>query len=89
MRLSLHDSYSSERCLFKEGLAAWSGAPGAGAYLCAVPPALPADPTRIRLASTVEVNHWCQTLNCTETRLRNAALAVGPLVADVQAYLQR
>ena len=50
---------------------------------------LPADATRINLASTVEVNYWCQTLNCTETRLRNAVLAVGPLAADVQAYLQR
>lgn len=57
--------------------------------LLAVPPALPADPTRIRLASTAEVNHWCQALNCTETRLRNAVLAVGPLVADVRAYLAR
>ncbi|MCC3155507.1 DUF3606 domain-containing protein [Hymenobacter sp. BT770] len=54
-----------------------------------MPPALPADPTRIRLASTVEVNYWCQTLNCTETRLRNAVLAVGPLAADVRAYLTR
>lgn len=49
----------------------------------------PADPTRIRLSSTVEVNYWCQTLNCTETRLRNAVLAIGPLVADVRAYLTR
>ena len=54
-----------------------------------MPPSLPADTTRVNLASTVEVNYWCQTLNCTETRLRNAVLAVGPLAADVQAYLQR
>ena len=54
-----------------------------------MPPALPADPTRIRLSSTVEVNYWCQTLNCPETRLRNAVLAVGPLVVDVRAYLAR
>ena len=52
-------------------------------------PFLPADATHVNLASTVEVNYWCQTLNCTETRLRNAVLAVGPLFADVQAYLQR
>ena len=51
--------------------------------------ALPADPNRINLLSTVEVNYWCQTLNCTETRLRNAVLAVGPLVADVRGYLSR
>jgi hypothetical protein len=55
----------------------------------AVFPFLPTDPTRIRLSSTVEVNYWCQTLNCTETRLRNAVLAVGTLVADVQSYLNR
>jgi hypothetical protein len=55
----------------------------------AVPPTPPADPTRIRLSSSLEVNYWCQTLNCTETRLRNAVLAVGPLSADVRAYLAR
>ncbi|WP_317192393.1 DUF3606 domain-containing protein [Hymenobacter jeongseonensis] len=54
-----------------------------------MPPSLPADPSRIHLASTVEVNYWCQVLNCTETRLRNAVLAVGPLAADVRAYLTR
>ena len=59
------------------------------ASLHPVPPSLPADPTRIRLASNREVNYWCQTLNCTETRLRNAVLAVGPLAADVRAYLTR
>ena len=53
------------------------------------PPTPPADPTRIQLSSTIEVNYWCQTLNCTETRLRNAVLAVGPLTADVRAYLAR
>lgn len=53
----------------------------------AVPSSLPADPNRIRLSSTVEVNYWCQTLSCTETRLRNAILVVGPLVADVRVYL--
>ena len=37
----------------------------------------PADPNRINLQSTIEVNYWCQTLNCTETRLRNAIHAVG------------
>ena len=52
-------------------------------------PSPPADASRINLTSTSEVNYWCQALNCTETRLRNAVLAVGLLVADVQAYLQR
>ena len=32
----------------------------------------------------MEVNYWCQALNCTETRLRNAVLA-----ADVRGYLLR
>ncbi|MDQ2769905.1 MAG: DUF3606 domain-containing protein [Bacteroidota bacterium] len=49
----------------------------------------PADLTRINPKSTTEVNYWCQTLNCTETRLRNAVLAVGTLVADVRSYLNR
>lgn len=49
----------------------------------------PADILRVNLTSTMEVNYWCQTLNCTETRLRNAVLSVGPLAADVRAYLQR
>jgi hypothetical protein len=54
-----------------------------------MPPATPADPTRINLQSVIEVNYWCNALNCTETRLRNAVLAVGPLAADVRAYLHR
>jgi hypothetical protein len=49
----------------------------------------PADPARINVQSTVEVNYWCHTLNCTETRLRNAIHAVGSLVADVRGYLNR
>jgi hypothetical protein len=52
-------------------------------------PSLPADATRLNLFSTLEVNYWCQTLNCSETHLRNAVLAVGSLAADVRAYLQR
>lgn len=54
-----------------------------------VPLSSPANPTRIRLSSTLEINYWCQPLNCTETRLRNAVLAVGPPVADVCAYFAR
>jgi hypothetical protein len=50
---------------------------------------LPADSTRINVHSTTEVNYWCQTLSYTETRLRNALHAVGPLAADVRAYLSR
>jgi hypothetical protein len=57
--------------------------------LSIMPPSTPADPARINVQSTIEVNYWCQTLNCTETRLRNAIHAVGPLSADVRAYLSR
>jgi hypothetical protein len=49
----------------------------------------PADATRINIKSVNEVNYWCNTLHCTETRLRNAVIAVGPLAADVQTYLNR
>lgn len=49
----------------------------------------PADMTRVNVRSTNEVNYWCHTFNCTETRLRNAVLAVGILVADVRSYLNR
>ncbi|WP_310397399.1 DUF3606 domain-containing protein [Hymenobacter sp.] len=47
------------------------------------------DTTRINLQSANAVNYWCQALNCSETRLRNAVLAVGVLPADVRAYLNR
>jgi hypothetical protein len=49
----------------------------------------PADTTQVNVRSSVEVNYWCQTFNCTETRLRNAVLVVGPLATDVQSYLSR
>ncbi|SFQ61431.1 DUF3606 domain-containing protein [Hymenobacter arizonensis] len=52
------------------------------------PPAT-VDPTRINLQSTIAVNYWCQVLKCSETQLRNAVLAVGPLPADVRTYLDR
>lgn len=52
-------------------------------------PSIPADAKRINIKSTNEVNYWCRTFNCTETRLRNAVLAVGSLSADVQQYLNR
>ena len=52
-------------------------------------PSPPADPARINLASSVEVNYWCQALQCSETRLRNAVLATGLLVENVRAYLSR
>ncbi|MDJ0367673.1 DUF3606 domain-containing protein [Hymenobacter sp. H14-R3] len=50
---------------------------------------VPADNTRVNVLSTNEINYWCHVLNCTETRLRNAVLAVGVLASDVRAYLNR
>jgi hypothetical protein len=52
-------------------------------------PSIPADAKRVDVKSINEINYWCRTFNCTETRLRNAVLAVGPLSADVQQYLNR
>jgi hypothetical protein len=52
-------------------------------------PAIPADAKRINIKSVNEINYWCHTFRCTETRLRNAVLAVGPRSADVQQYLNR
>lgn len=52
-------------------------------------PFTPADATRVNIKSTNEVNYWCHTFRCTETRLRNAVIAVGTLAADVQTYLNR
>ena len=52
-------------------------------------PFTPADATRINIKSVNEINYWCHTLRCTETRLRNAVIAVGTLAADVKAYLNR
>jgi hypothetical protein len=54
-----------------------------------MPPSIPTDATRINIKSVNEVNYWCRALNCTETRLRNAVIAVGALAADVQTYLSR
>ncbi|RZJ88880.1 MAG: DUF3606 domain-containing protein [Hymenobacter sp.] len=52
-------------------------------------PSIPADAKRINIKSVNEINYWCQVLHCTETRLRNAVLAVGSLTTDVQVYLNR
>jgi hypothetical protein len=49
----------------------------------------PADATRINIKSVNEVNYWFYTSNCTETRLRNAVIAIGSLAVDVQIYLTR
>ena len=58
-------------------------------FLLPLQPPSTVDLTRINLQSTIAVNYWCQVMHCSETQLRNAVLAVGPLPADVQAYLSR
>jgi hypothetical protein len=50
---------------------------------------VPANTAYVNVQSINEVNYWCHTLHCTETRLRNAVLAVGLLATDVRAYLNR
>ncbi|SMB80275.1 hypothetical protein SAMN00120144_3796 [Hymenobacter roseosalivarius DSM 11622] len=71
------------------GLTAWTSSPSSGDPLSRLFNFWTKLLTKANLVSTIEVNYWCQVLNCTETRLRNAVLAVGPQAADVRAYLQR
>lgn len=52
-------------------------------------PSPPANLTQVNVQSLRAVNYWCHVLNCTETRLRNAVLAVGPAATAVQGYLNR
>lgn len=73
-----------ERC---ERWAGLSGCPFCFLVLSQLPATT--DTTRINLQSANAVNYWCQALNCSETRLRNAVLAVGVLPEDVRAYLNR
>ncbi|OGX90994.1 DUF3606 domain-containing protein [Hymenobacter coccineus] len=46
-------------------------------------------PPPVNVQYLLKVNYWCHVFNCTETRLRNAVLAVGPAVTAVQGYLNR
>lgn len=48
---------------------------------------VPDDPKKININQTWEVTYWCKHLNVTEDELREAVEAVGPLVADVEAYI--
>jgi hypothetical protein len=52
-------------------------------------PSTPADVTRSNIKSVNKINYWCRILSCTKTRFRNAVIALGSLVADMQAYLNR
>lgn len=49
----------------------------------------PEDPTKININQSWEVDYWCKTLGVTESTLRVAVKAVGPMVKDVKEYLNK
>ena len=48
-----------------------------------------ADATRINVHEAYELRYWSQNLGITPERLKEAVRAVGPMVKDVRAYLNR
>jgi len=46
------------------------------------------DRDRINLSETYEVDYWTKKFGVTEAELRNAVAKVGPIVADVEAFLK-
>ena len=48
----------------------------------------PEDPDRINVNQPWEVLYWCRVLGCSETKLRQAVKAVGPMVEDVKKWLK-
>jgi hypothetical protein len=49
----------------------------------------PADPSRIDIHAAAEMRHWVREIGRPAQQLRHAVAVVGPLVADVRAFLQR
>lgn len=49
----------------------------------------PEDPQRININQDWEVTYWCQELGCTKQELKDAVNAVGPMVKDVKAFLDK
>lgn len=47
----------------------------------------PEDPTKINVNQQWEINYWCEKFGVSETRLRQAVSAVGPMVSAVKKYL--
>lgn len=47
----------------------------------------PADRSRINVHESYELSYWCRELGCTESQLRQAVQAVGPMVANVRRHL--
>ena len=48
----------------------------------------PLDASRINLSQQWEIDYWTETLNTTETKLRNAVSKVGTSVSAVKEYLR-
>jgi hypothetical protein len=44
---------------------------------------------RINLDERHEILHWIRRLGCSESQLRDAMRAVGPIAADVKRHLGR
>jgi hypothetical protein len=49
----------------------------------------PEDPTKINVNQQWEIDYWCNELGVSETKLRQAVKAVGPMVSAVKKYLNK
>jgi hypothetical protein len=49
----------------------------------------PADPLRIDIHAPAEMRHWVREIGRPADQLKQAVNAVGPLAADVRAFLKR
>lgn len=49
----------------------------------------PTDRARVNVHEAWEVRWWCNEFGCTETQLKDAVKAVGPMAANVRAHLAR
>ena len=48
----------------------------------------PLDPGRINAMDPIELEYWCQELDCTEEALKDAVFKVGEHVTAVRAELE-
>ena len=48
----------------------------------------PEDPRKININQPWEVQYWSNELGCTQSKLRMAVSAVGPMVEDVRKWLR-
>ncbi|MBW5800823.1 DUF3606 domain-containing protein [Halomonas elongata] len=47
------------------------------------------DPDKVNIGQRHEVDYWTQRLGVTEAKLREAVNAVGIMVKDIRAYLNK